>query len=126
MKRRRGKGCGIGSDYRPKSVPRFCAVLMLSGTAEESRARPLGMQSRKARICEGFRTPAFARALMQGCRLGAGVRKPPREETAGRRGAGGERRGPMGIWRSVERRAVLLRARFVAGREQRSGLRPAD
>src|SRR5271154_5103618 len=50
MKRRRGKGCGIGSDYRPKSVPRFCAVLMLSGTAEESRARPLGMQSRKASI----------------------------------------------------------------------------
>ena len=23
-----------GSDYRPKSVPRFCAVLLLSGTAE--------------------------------------------------------------------------------------------
>ncbi len=70
--------------------------------------------------------PLDSPALMQGCRLGAGVRKPPREETAGRRGAGGERRRAMGIWRLVERRAVLLRARFVAGREQRSGLRPAD
>ena len=30
--------------------------------------------------------PALARALKQGCGLGAGVRKPPREETAGRKG----------------------------------------
>ncbi len=42
----------------------------------------------KVRTCEGFRMPALARGLMQDRWLGTGVRKPPREETAGRRGAG--------------------------------------
>jgi hypothetical protein len=38
------------------------------------------------RYCVGFRMPALSRALMQGRGLWAGVRKPPREETAGRKG----------------------------------------
>jgi hypothetical protein len=52
--------------------------------------------------------PALARALMQGCGLWAGVRKPPREETAGRK-----RRGLVGceLWGFVGRGRIagLLR-----------------
>ena len=37
-------------------------------------------------VCEGFRMPALCRGLPSG-RDGAGVRKPPRKETASRKGA---------------------------------------
>jgi len=37
-------------------------------------------------LCEGFRMPALCRGLPSG-RDGAGVRKPPRKETASRKGA---------------------------------------
>src|SRR5208337_1726772 len=56
----------------------------------------------------------------------ASEKKPPREETAGRKGAVGERRPPMGIGRSVEPRRVVLAACFRAGRERRSRLGLAD
>ncbi len=85
-----------------------CNALSVAIRNDALPLETVGDQSSDDRSCEGFRMPALARAVMQGRRLGAGVGKPPREETAGRRGAGGEGRPPMGIWRLVERRRVVL------------------
>ncbi len=80
-------------------------------TARRTSERSQGEQAdMKVRTCEGFRMPALARGLMQDRWLGTGARKPPREETAGRRGNGGEGRPPMGIWRLVDARPWIASA----------------
>ena len=55
-------------------------------TAISSPHLPMGLRSpMKVRFCEGFRMPALARALMQGCRLG-----PASESLQGRKPRVGE------------------------------------
>ena len=66
--------------------------------------------------------PAFGRGLMQGGGLWAGVRKPPREETAGRKGAGARGADLWGFcdWLDGGRR---LRGRGLAADEGGGGVR---
>ena len=56
----------------------------------------------KVRLCEGFRMPALCRGMPSG-RDGAGVRKPPRKETASRKGA----YPPHALWGFESRQRLL-------------------
>jgi len=58
------------------------------------------------RFCEGFRMPALCRGLPSG-RDGAGVRKPPRKETASRKGA----YPPHALWGFESRQHLLASGR---------------
>ena len=58
------------------------------------------------RSCEGFRMPALCRGLPSG-RDGAGVRKPPRKETASRKGA----YPPHALWGFESRQRLLASGR---------------
>ena len=74
-------------------------------------------------FCEGFRMPALHRGLPSG-RDGAGVRKPPRKETASRKGA----YPPRALWGFESRQRLLASGRNAikddAGPSQRLAVGP--